>query len=208
MVVLEELQPRYIVLYDCDMGFVRQVGLDAPYNREVQVCLIRLRCIKPRDLGCTPGSIFCYTGAALNFTKEFSTLLRFRGSVEEQAYLTTLRREKKAFESLIKEKATMVVPEDREARTFAASNCDSEETKYSTSKLFWQAGEEREAGKASDSAVASSNTRRGGGVQQVKVGCVASQFFCSTKAKGDSSSDCRHERVQERSPEPPPQERN
>ena len=38
----------------------------------------------------------------------------FRGSVEEQAYLTTLRREKKAFESLIKEKATMVVPEDRE----------------------------------------------------------------------------------------------
>ena len=28
MVVLEELQPRYIVLYDCDMGFVRQVGLD------------------------------------------------------------------------------------------------------------------------------------------------------------------------------------
>ena len=39
--------------------------------------------------------------------------------MEEQAYLTTLRREKKAFESLIKEKATMVVPEDREARTFA-----------------------------------------------------------------------------------------
>ena len=29
--------------------------------------------------------------------------------------MTTLRREKKAFESLIKEKATMVVPEDREA---------------------------------------------------------------------------------------------
>ena len=27
MLVLEELQPRYIVLYDCDMGFVRQVGL-------------------------------------------------------------------------------------------------------------------------------------------------------------------------------------
>ena len=26
MVVLEELQPRYIVLYDCDMAFVRQVS--------------------------------------------------------------------------------------------------------------------------------------------------------------------------------------
>ena len=45
--------------------------------------------------------------------KEINT--SHRGSVEEQAYLTTLRREKKAFESLIKEKATMVVPEDREA---------------------------------------------------------------------------------------------
>ena len=47
-----------------------------------------------------------------------------RGSVEEQAYLTTLRREKKAFESLIKEKATMVVPEDREASLM--SHYDSE----------------------------------------------------------------------------------
>ena len=76
-----------------------------------------------------------------------------RGSVEEQAYLTTLRREKKAFESLIKEKATMVVPEDREA------------------------GEEREGGKASDSAVASSNSRRGGGVQEIKVGCLQVMTF-------------------------------
>lgn len=36
-----------------------------------------------------------------------------RGSVEEQGYLTTLKREKKAFESLIKEKGSMVIPEDR-----------------------------------------------------------------------------------------------
>ena len=35
MVVLEELQPRYIVLYDCDMGFVRQVSPDV-YISEVQ----------------------------------------------------------------------------------------------------------------------------------------------------------------------------
>ena len=33
MVVLEELQPRYIVLYDCDMGFVRQVGRHAYIER-------------------------------------------------------------------------------------------------------------------------------------------------------------------------------
>ena len=70
MVVLEELQPRYIVLYDCDMGFVRQVGLDE-YNGEVQVCLIRLRCTKPRALDCTPVSISCCTGATFNFIIEF-----------------------------------------------------------------------------------------------------------------------------------------
>ena len=37
-------------------------------------------------------------------------------SVEEQAYLSSLRQEKEAFEKLIKEKATMVIPEDREGR--------------------------------------------------------------------------------------------
>merc|ERR1712142_522016 len=41
----------------------------------------------------------------------------YRGSVEEQAYLTTLRREKKAFEGLIKTKSEMVIPEDREGKT-------------------------------------------------------------------------------------------
>jgi len=41
----------------------------------------------------------------------------YRGSVEEQAYLTTLRREKKAYESLIKAKSDMVIPEDREGRS-------------------------------------------------------------------------------------------
>ena len=36
--------------------------------------------------------------------------------------------------------------------------------------IILEAGEEREGGKASDSAVASSNGRRGGGVQEEKVG--------------------------------------
>ena len=38
-------------------------------------------------------------------------------SVEEQAYLTTLRKEKEAFEALIREKAVMVVPEYRDGKT-------------------------------------------------------------------------------------------
>ena len=41
----------------------------------------------------------------------------YKGSVEEQGYLTVIRREKEAFERLIKEKGTMVIPENREGRT-------------------------------------------------------------------------------------------
>jgi len=38
-------------------------------------------------------------------------------TVEEQSYLTTLRREKEAFEFLIQTKSTMVVPEDQDGKT-------------------------------------------------------------------------------------------
>ncbi|XP_050309365.1 DNA repair endonuclease XPF [Anthonomus grandis grandis] len=38
-------------------------------------------------------------------------------TVEEQSYLTTLRREKEAFEFLIETKATMVVPEDQDGKS-------------------------------------------------------------------------------------------
>merc|ERR1712223_338347 len=40
----------------------------------------------------------------------------YGNSTEEQAYLTSLRKEKEAFEKLIKDKATMVIPEHREGR--------------------------------------------------------------------------------------------
>lgn len=42
--------------------------------------------------------------------------LMFGGTSEEQAYLTSLRAEKQAFEYLIDQKASMVVPEEREGR--------------------------------------------------------------------------------------------
>ncbi|CAG7728085.1 unnamed protein product [Allacma fusca] len=42
--------------------------------------------------------------------------LVFRNSVEEQIYLTSIQREKLAFEKLIEEKASMVVPNEREAK--------------------------------------------------------------------------------------------
>ncbi|XP_037092909.1 DNA repair endonuclease XPF-like [Pollicipes pollicipes] len=50
--------------------------------------------------------------------------LMFGGTTEEQAYLTALRTEKQAFEYLIGEKSSMVVPEEREGRDEA--NADLE----------------------------------------------------------------------------------
>ncbi|XP_069693595.1 DNA repair endonuclease XPF [Periplaneta americana] len=43
--------------------------------------------------------------------------LMYGGSVEEQAFLTSLRREKEAFDFLIKEKASMVVPESQDGKS-------------------------------------------------------------------------------------------
>ena len=81
--LLSESRPSFIILYDCDMTFVRQVEAYQASNTDVDVRVY---------------------------------FLLYKGSVEEQAYLTTLRREKNAFENLIKAKSEMVVPEDREGR--------------------------------------------------------------------------------------------
>uniref|UniRef100_A0A6G1SAP4 DNA repair endonuclease XPF n=1 Tax=Aceria tosichella TaxID=561515 RepID=A0A6G1SAP4_9ACAR len=43
--------------------------------------------------------------------------LQYEGSCDIQRHLTALRREKEAFESLIKEKASMVIPKGRDGRT-------------------------------------------------------------------------------------------
>ena len=81
--LLSQSKPSYIILYDCDMTFVRQVEAYQAANTDVDVRVY---------------------------------FLLYKGSVEEQAYLTTLRREKDAFENLIRAKSEMVIPEDREGR--------------------------------------------------------------------------------------------
>ncbi|NP_001296586.1 DNA repair endonuclease XPF-like [Hydra vulgaris] len=48
--------------------------------------------------------------------------LIYNGSVEEQRYLTNLRKEKESFELLIKQKAEMVVPEERDAKSSIAKS--------------------------------------------------------------------------------------
>ncbi|KAH6973624.1 DNA repair endonuclease XPF [Ilyonectria sp. MPI-CAGE-AT-0026] len=72
--VLEEVKPRYIIMYEPDAAFIRRVEVyrSSHNDRNVRV-------------------YFMYYG----------------GSVEEQKYLSTVRREKDAFTKLIKERASM-----------------------------------------------------------------------------------------------------
>ncbi|XP_069841519.1 DNA repair endonuclease XPF isoform X2 [Dendropsophus ebraccatus] len=80
--VLHEVEPRYVVLYDAELSFVRQLEI---YRASKQKAL----------------RVY---------------FLIYGGSTEEQRYLTSLRKEKEAFEQLIREKASMVIPEEREGR--------------------------------------------------------------------------------------------
>lgn len=81
--VLHEVEPGFVVLYDAELSFVRQ-----------------LEVYKANRPG-KPLRVY---------------FLIYGGSTEEQKYLTELSKEKKAFEHLIKEKSTMVIPEEREGR--------------------------------------------------------------------------------------------
>ncbi|XP_023196553.1 DNA repair endonuclease XPF [Xiphophorus maculatus] len=81
--VLQEVQPAFVVLYDAELSFVRQLEVH--------------RAGRPGK----PLRVY---------------FLIYGGSTEEQRYLTALSHEKKAFELLIREKATMVIPEEREGR--------------------------------------------------------------------------------------------
>ncbi|KAJ8413627.1 hypothetical protein AAFF_G00081340 [Aldrovandia affinis] len=81
--VLHEVEPSYVVLYDAELSFVRQLEI--------------FKASRPGK----PLRVY---------------FLIYGGSTEEQRYLTALRKEKEAFEHLIREKASMVVPEEREGR--------------------------------------------------------------------------------------------
>lgn len=74
--VLEEVKPRYIIMYEPDAAFIRRVEVyrSSHNDRNVKV-------------------FFLYYG----------------GSVEEQRYLSSVRREKDAFTKLIKERASMSI---------------------------------------------------------------------------------------------------
>ena len=75
--LLSELRPRYVIMYDPNSRFVRQVEMY-------------------RALHGAPGLRIYF--------------LLYTDSVEEQRYLSMLRREKDAFEKLIRQKANMAIP--------------------------------------------------------------------------------------------------
>lgn len=74
--ILEEVKPKYIIMYDPDTAFVRRIEVyrSSHNDRNVKV-------------------FFLY----------------YEGSVEEQRYLSSVRREKDSFTKLIKEKSSMSV---------------------------------------------------------------------------------------------------
>lgn len=72
--VLEEVKPRYVIMYEPDASFIRRVEVYRSSHKDRNVRVY-----------------FMYYG----------------GSVEEQRYLATVRREKDAFTKLIKERASM-----------------------------------------------------------------------------------------------------
>ncbi|KAI8332645.1 hypothetical protein BC941DRAFT_436197 [Chlamydoabsidia padenii] len=75
--VLEDHQPRYIIMYDPNPAFIRRVEVYRALNPSLQVRVY---------------------------------FMVYDSSVEEQKYLSLIRKEKEAFEKLIREKSIMAIP--------------------------------------------------------------------------------------------------
>ncbi|XP_052863284.1 DNA repair endonuclease XPF [Anopheles cruzii] len=84
---LEHINPRYIVMYHTNVTAIRQIEVYEARQRRAEVARVRV--------------------FAVIYSK----------TVEEQSYLTSLRREKQAFELLIETKRTMVVPEYQDGKS-------------------------------------------------------------------------------------------
>ncbi|CAL8085597.1 unnamed protein product [Calicophoron daubneyi] len=100
--VLDALRPRYVVLFEPRVEWVR----------ELEVHKARLHAAvgyaKTDDAIMSEGNV-----PAVQTVQALDVFFMFyRNSVEEQRYLTTLRREKEAFESLIKLSSQIVIPKD------------------------------------------------------------------------------------------------
>lgn len=116
--MLEEIEPNYIVMYDSDLNFIRQIEVWQANRVDVRVRVY---------------------------------FVIYKGTVEEQVYLTNIKREKDAFEHLIKQKSSMVIPEYLDGR-----NDDHPDLS-------------RDSRKASEMLETNENTRKGGVVEEEKA---------------------------------------
>uniref|UniRef100_A0A0K8UYR4 DNA repair endonuclease XPF n=1 Tax=Bactrocera latifrons TaxID=174628 RepID=A0A0K8UYR4_BACLA len=85
--ILEEIQPQYVIMYHCNVAAIRQLEIHEARQRR-----------------------------AVNERMRVFFLIHAR-TVEEQSYLTSLRREKQAFEMIIETKRVMVIPEYQDGKT-------------------------------------------------------------------------------------------
>ncbi|XP_053670214.1 DNA repair endonuclease XPF [Anopheles nili] len=84
---LEQIHPRYIIMYHTNVTAIRQIEVYEARQQRLQMARVRV--------------------FAIIHSK----------TVEEQSYLTSLRREKQAFELMIETKRTMVVPEYQDGKS-------------------------------------------------------------------------------------------
>ncbi|PWN19517.1 hypothetical protein BCV69DRAFT_284143 [Microstroma glucosiphilum] len=89
--VLQELRPRFIIMYDPDAAFVRRIEM-----------------YRSTTAGVNPRVYF----------------LLYAESIEEQRYLSSIRREKESFEKLIRERSIMALPLQADGRPAVESADD------------------------------------------------------------------------------------
>jgi DNA excision repair protein ERCC-4 len=98
-VLLEELNPTHIILYEAEPRFIRQL--------EVRVC----HCTVPKDVRSAAHRFHSFKiYKAMRPNQDMKVyFMMYENSVEEQRYLTAVRKEKDAFERLIREKSVRYV---------------------------------------------------------------------------------------------------
>ncbi|CAI2734200.1 unnamed protein product [Schistosoma spindalis] len=96
--ILDVLQPSYVILYEPKVSWVRELEV---YNARLLIQHLSKSDSSSniRELNNSLPSLKIY-------------FVLYEDSVEEQRYLTSLRKEKEAFESLIQLSSTIVIPKD------------------------------------------------------------------------------------------------
>ncbi|XP_055603045.1 DNA repair endonuclease XPF [Uranotaenia lowii] len=112
---LEEIKPRYIVMYHSNVTAIRQIEVFEARQQRTELARVRVYVIIHSK------------------------------TVEEQSYLTSLRREKQAFELLIDTKRTMVIPEYQDGRSEDAIMMLQKKQEVSSRQAGGQINESEEA---------------------------------------------------------------